>query len=149
VVQRPTQPVETLQGSLPLAEAVVREAVRLMRPDPLHDAELAFARALARDGYAVAFDESDRPTLRASLPQKLGLPAADDEVHQLLKQVFTGTLLVVSAMTAPSSGVATCTKRPPIQVDLHRKPVKDRSGNLSKDHLPNCCAPDSQAELSR
>ena len=69
-----------------LAEAVVREAVQFMRPEPVHEIETAFARGLARDGYVVAFDEeSGRPKLRAALPEELGLPAVDDEVHELLK----------------------------------------------------------------
>lgn len=85
IVQRPADPVDTLDGSLSLAEAVVREAVQLMRPEPVNDLELDFARGLARDGYLVAFDERDRPALRAALPEELGLPVVDDEVHELLK----------------------------------------------------------------
>jgi hypothetical protein len=85
VLQRPDETVETLDGSVALAEAVVREAVQLTRPDPFQPSETAFARGLARDGYVVFFDANDRPTLRAALPEELGLPAVDDEVHQLLK----------------------------------------------------------------
>jgi hypothetical protein len=86
VVQRPADQVDTLEGSMSLAEAAIREAVQLMRPEPVHDVETAFARGLARDGYVVGFDEeSNRPKLRAALPEELGLPAVDDEVHQLLK----------------------------------------------------------------
>jgi hypothetical protein len=78
VVQRPADLVATLEGALSLAEAVVREAVTQMRPEPSHETEIAFARGLARDGYVVAFDERDRPTLRSALPEDLGLPAVDD-----------------------------------------------------------------------
>jgi hypothetical protein len=86
VLKRPADQVDTLEGSLSLAEAVIREAVQLMRPEPVHEIETAFARGLARDGYVVAFDkESHRPKLRAALPEELGLPAVDDEVHELLK----------------------------------------------------------------
>lgn len=85
VVQRPNEPVDTLDGSVSLAGAVVREAAQLTRPEPFQPSEIAFARGLARDGYVVSFDEDDRPTLRAALPDELGLPAVDDEVHQLLK----------------------------------------------------------------
>lgn len=85
VVQQPAEPVETLEGSLFLADAVVREAVPLMRRKPFHDTEIAFARGLARDGYVISFDENDRLTLRTALPEEFGLPAVDDEVHQLLK----------------------------------------------------------------
>lgn len=85
VMQRPDEPVETLDGSVALAEAVVREAVELTLPEPFQPSEIAFVRGLARDGYVVSFDDNDRPTLRAALPDELGLPAVDDEVHQLLK----------------------------------------------------------------
>jgi hypothetical protein len=84
-VQRPTDPVATLGGTVSLAEAVIREAVRVMRPNPVHETETAFARGLARDGYVVAFDERERPALRAALPEALGLPAVDNEVDELLK----------------------------------------------------------------
>lgn len=85
VVQRPFDSVETLEGRLSLAEAVVREAVAQMRREPFGDTEISLARGLARDGYVVSFDASDRPALRAALPEELGLPMVDDEVHQLLK----------------------------------------------------------------
>lgn len=85
VVQRPADPVATLEGTLSLAEAVIREAVHVMRPDPAQEWETAFARGLARDGYVVVFDERERPALRAALPEELGMPAVDDEVHELLK----------------------------------------------------------------
>jgi hypothetical protein len=42
---------------------------------------------LALDGYVVSWDGDARtPLLRAALPGEVDLPAADDEVHQLLKQ---------------------------------------------------------------
>ncbi|MDP2411471.1 MAG: hypothetical protein Q8M26_14450 [Pseudolabrys sp.] len=85
VVQRPADQVDTLEGSLSLAEAVIREAVRLARPDPSHESEIAFLRGLARDGYMISFDDDQHPRLRAALPQELGLPEVDNEVHQLLK----------------------------------------------------------------
>jgi hypothetical protein len=67
VVQRPADPVDTLEGTFSLAEAVIREAVQLIHPEPVNDLEIDLARGLARDGYAVAFDEeTSRPTLRAA-----------------------------------------------------------------------------------
>jgi hypothetical protein len=89
VVQRPADPVATLEGTLSLAEAVIREAVLVMRPNSVHEWETAFARDLARDGYVVSFDERERPALRAALPEELGLPAVDDEVHELFKHFGT------------------------------------------------------------
>ena len=47
VIRRPADPVETLEGRLSLAEAVVREAVALMRREPGHDAEIALGRTCA------------------------------------------------------------------------------------------------------
>jgi hypothetical protein len=85
VVRRSSDPVATLEGMLSLAEAVIREAVQVMRPNSMQEWETAFARGLARDGYVVSFDERERPALRAALPEELGLPAVDDEVHELLK----------------------------------------------------------------
>ncbi len=85
VLRRPDETVDTLDGIVALAEAVVREAVQVTRPEPFQPSETAFARGLARDGYVVSFDENDRPTLRAALPNELGLPAVDDDVHQLLR----------------------------------------------------------------
>lgn len=86
VVQRPADPVETLEGTLSLAEAVIREAVQIMRRESEHELQIALARGLARDGYVVSFDdETSHATLRAALPEELGLPAVDNEVHELLK----------------------------------------------------------------
>ncbi|MBS0248405.1 MAG: hypothetical protein JSR61_17455 [Proteobacteria bacterium] len=85
VVQRPADQVDTLEGSLSLAEAVVREAVRLTKPESVQESEAAFVRGLARDGYVISFADDERPHLRAALPSELGLPEIDDEVHQLLK----------------------------------------------------------------
>jgi hypothetical protein len=94
VVERGTDQIETLEGDRSLAEAVIREAVKQMRPEPSHEVEIALARGLARDGYVVSFDETtNRPILRAALPDELGLPAVDDEVHQLLKHFGFRTTL--------------------------------------------------------
>jgi len=92
-VQRTDERVETLEGTLGLAEAVIREAVQLMRSEPHTESEVALGRGLARDGYTVSFDDDNRPHLRAALPEELGMPAVDDEVHQLLKHFrFTEAL---------------------------------------------------------
>ncbi|HEU4884137.1 MAG TPA: hypothetical protein VFT45_17925 [Longimicrobium sp.] len=84
-VQRPTEVVQTVDGSATLAEAVVREAVRLLHRESAGSNHVALLRGLARDGYVVSWGESyDPPTLRAALPGEIDLPATDDEVHQLL-----------------------------------------------------------------
>lgn len=86
VVQRPAAVLETTEGSMTLAEAVVREAVQLAHSEPTLPIQTAFARGLARDGYVLSWDDYGRnPTLRAALPDELNLPVTDDEVHQLLK----------------------------------------------------------------
>lgn len=86
VVRRPTTVLETTEGTMTLAEGVVREAVQLAQRDSTLAIQTAFAHGLARDGYVLSWDEYERsPTLRAALPNEIDLPATDDEVHQLLK----------------------------------------------------------------
>lgn len=80
--------VQTVDGTVTLAEAVVREAVAVMIPSDSPGLEQEkFVRALALDGFVIEWsDESRRPPLlRATLPSDVDLPATDDEVHQLLK----------------------------------------------------------------
>jgi hypothetical protein len=87
VNQRATQIVCTLDGSVTLAEAAVREAVGSTVPQYVKVEQERFLRGLALDGYVVSWIEDARtPLLRAALPGEVDLPAADDEVHQLLKQ---------------------------------------------------------------
>jgi len=86
VVQRFDQILDTLDGSVTLGEAVVREAVQLLSAEPSLPREIALGRGLARDSYVVGFDEyGHNPKLRAALPGEIQLPETDDEVHQLLK----------------------------------------------------------------
>jgi hypothetical protein len=87
VNQRATQIVNTLDGPVTLAEAAVREAVGVTMQRYAKAEQERFLRGLALDGYVVSWDEDARtPLLRAALPGEVDLPAADDEVHQLLKQ---------------------------------------------------------------
>ena len=86
VVQRVGSVLETLDGTMTLGEAVVRQAVQLAQSNPDQTLQIAFARGLARDGYVLAWDDYGRnPTLRAALPEEIHLPQTDDEVHELLK----------------------------------------------------------------
>ncbi len=87
VNQRATQVVSTLNGPMTLAEAAVREAVGATVPEAENAKQERLLRGLALDGYVVYWDEdTGTPLLRAALPGEIDLPAADDEVHQLLKR---------------------------------------------------------------
>ena len=87
VVQRPGQVIQTVEGNVTLAEAVVREAVELLNPQFHKPDQDAFLRGLARDGYVVELGEGREPhRLRIALPEETALPATDDEVRQLLRQ---------------------------------------------------------------
>jgi hypothetical protein len=81
--------IPTMEGQMTLAEAVVREAVALTSVAPNPQQEQRLARALALDGFIIQWNEDpsvhEAPSLRAALPGEVDLPAADDEVHQLLK----------------------------------------------------------------
>jgi len=92
--KRPTHVVGTVDGPMTLAEAAVREAVGATVPQYANAKQERFLRGLALDGYVVSWDEETRtPLLRAALPSEVALPATDDEVHQLLKQLgFTVSL---------------------------------------------------------
>lgn len=94
VNQRATQIVNTLDGPVTLAEAAVREAVGMTTPQYAKVEQERFLRGLALDGYVVSWAGDARtPLLRAALPGEVDLPAADDEVHQLLKHFrFTVSL---------------------------------------------------------
>lgn len=86
VTQRATLIIDTVQGQMTLAEAAVRAAIDVAMPGSAMPEQATFFRGLALDGYVVAWDEPTRvPLLRAALPEAIDLPAADDEVHQLLK----------------------------------------------------------------
>ena len=86
VMQRYDAVLDTLDGSVTLGEAVIREAAQLAKRDSPFRLQTLFARGLARDGYVLVWDEVDRnASIRASLPGDIQLPATDDEVHQILK----------------------------------------------------------------
>lgn len=95
VVARADQALQTVDGPVTLAEAVVREAVQLV---PAHSADAlhtAFLRGLARDGFVLvpAANSGHRGSIRAALPGEIQLPATDDEVHHLLRHFGFATPL--------------------------------------------------------
>lgn len=88
--------IQTLDGAVTLAEAVVREAV-VLTSNSSSPAELQvrLLRGLALDGFVVEWGDEwpHDPRLRAALPAEVDLPVTDDEVHQLLKHFgFTVSL---------------------------------------------------------
>jgi hypothetical protein len=67
-------------------------AARKFNPHHEQDADRDFRRALGRDGYTLE-PANGGAALLPMVPQELDLPAADDEVHTLLKQFkFDGPL---------------------------------------------------------
>jgi hypothetical protein len=86
VVKQGAKTLSTLEGSVTLTEAVVREAVRLMSEGTEDPKQKALLRGLEMDGYVVTWQDDGSPLLRASLPESVDLPAADDEIHQLLRR---------------------------------------------------------------
>lgn len=82
--------IPTIDGRVTLAEAVVREAVALTSSSRYSQQEQQdrLLRALALDGFVIQWNQDSSmgevPFLRSALPAEIDLPAADDEVHQLL-----------------------------------------------------------------
>lgn len=86
VTQRGPSIIGTVNGQMTLAEAVVREAANICKRDYARPEQAPFLRGLALDGYVVYWEKySQDPILRSALPNTVDLPAADDEVHNLLK----------------------------------------------------------------
>ena len=82
--------IQTIDGQMTLTEAVVREAVALTSAQAYarKEQQAYLVRALALDGFVIQWNEgmngAEQPVLRAALPGEIDMPAADDEVHQLL-----------------------------------------------------------------
>lgn len=86
VVQRTSDVIYTVEGTMTLGEAVVREAVALLNPRFEERKQTTFLRGLARDGYAIEVgDDGKDVRLRAALPEEIDLPASDNEVHELIE----------------------------------------------------------------
>jgi hypothetical protein len=86
VLGMPHNAVQTLEGTVSLAEATVREAVAVTVPSYPSEMQQRFVRALALDGFVIEWsDAGGPPILRAALPNEVDLPQTDDEVHQLLR----------------------------------------------------------------
>lgn len=92
LLERVDQLIVTREGQMTLAEAFIREAIRLMSPSPdSYQEQKDFERCLALDGFDVSWDEGEcgagsPPWLRRGLPQNVDLSAGDDQVHQVLKR---------------------------------------------------------------
>jgi hypothetical protein len=88
--------VQTLDGTVTLTEAAVREAVAVaVNTSSLSAEQARFTRALALDGFVIEWSDeySTQATLRAALPEEVDLPATDDEVHLLLRHFSFQTAL--------------------------------------------------------
>lgn len=86
ILDRQWETIETLDGTVSLAEAFVREAVGLAEENSSSVRQRDLLRGLARDGYVVVWGEWPEPAkLRSALPDEIDLPATDDEVRGLLK----------------------------------------------------------------
>ena len=83
VTSHPDTPLDTLEGCASLGEAVVREAVAIVRPESHWESQARFMQALAKDGYSLTWNADGRAVLTPALPIELGAET-DDEVHQLL-----------------------------------------------------------------
>lgn len=90
-VQRFEIVLNTVDGSMTLGEAIVREAAQLATPNPTAPSQSAFARGLARDGYVLDWGSGSAASIRAALPDEIQLPQTDDEVHQFLKSFAFST----------------------------------------------------------
>lgn len=86
ILERLTDVVQTLDGTVSLAEAFVREAVGFADQTSASTRQSDLLRGLARDGYVVVWGEwRVPPSLRMALPDEIDLPATDDEARALLK----------------------------------------------------------------
>ena len=84
VTSRPDTPLDTLEGRTSLGEAVIREAVAIVRQESRWQPQAKFMQALARDGYSLTWNAgAEEAVLTPALPVELGAET-DDEVHQLL-----------------------------------------------------------------
>lgn len=81
------RPAAAHDGRL-IGDLIVEEAVARINERTAHTAE-RFVRALERAGYVIEGEGQ----LRQALPEVLDLPAADDEVHAILRQRNLGTPL--------------------------------------------------------
>ncbi|MDR6673163.1 hypothetical protein [Xanthomonas sp. 1678] len=95
VVARADQVLQTVDGPMTLAEAVVREAAQMSQPASTDALHTDFLRGLARDGFVLVppANSGQRASIRAALPGEIQLPATDDEVHKLLKRFGFATPL--------------------------------------------------------
>ncbi|MGP4806183.1 hypothetical protein ACSV5G_20660 [Agrobacterium cavarae] len=94
VLARADEVIETSEGKATLVEAFVRQVIEHADERSQEWRQDALLRGLARDGYVVVWTDGRQPnSLRSALPGEIDLPAANDEVHLLLKHFkFTTSL---------------------------------------------------------
>ncbi len=89
VIDNPHRPVETSEGEVNIGYVVIVAALQRVPYQVRQSGE--FRRCLARDGFTVEEAEErfgSRPmlSLRRQHPENVDIPAADDEVHALLRK---------------------------------------------------------------
>ena len=84
VVRDVQRPVETTQGPKTLGEAVVEEAAAVAEEGSPWQPQVVLEQALAREGYALRWEENGRASLVPALPPELGTEPGEDEVRSLL-----------------------------------------------------------------
>lgn len=107
VLGNPFLQVDSVEGAMSLQEAIVRAATGIAPGARDGTQWAAFCSGLERDGFTLIEDEDVRTVhLRRMHPEIADIPAADDEVHLLLKQHQFSTPLghLEQAMDAHSRG---------------------------------------------
>ena len=90
VLRRPTMKIDTREGRMSLGEAVVREAVAVLRTGSSWAPQANFEQALSRDGFSLQWEPASRwgqgapPRLIPAMPVEVGGQETKDEVRSLL-----------------------------------------------------------------
>lgn len=96
VANDPDREIDTLEGRKTLAEAVILEALALAEYESGNRAQMVLEQSLARDGYALHWEEGEEfarswsgrggAALISALPQELAADEPNDEVRQILQE---------------------------------------------------------------
>ncbi|MXW20208.1 MAG: hypothetical protein F4Z95_05335 [Gammaproteobacteria bacterium] len=90
VLRRSATEIDTREGRMSLSEAVVREAVEVLRTESSWAPQENLEQALNRDGYSLLWEPASRwgqgnpPRLVPAMPVEVGGQETEDEVRSLL-----------------------------------------------------------------